>query len=201
MRVSAAFLLVFLSALPGFRPGDVTVQAFGPATAGHRYPQHPAGGDDDPLDVASDLDPRFLYTDDLNDPLADLRDVYGQPDYPMGVPEVGAHGDILNGFSLVSGFDVGLNGYHGNVMAAVSCPEKCLCTGTSVDCSGQNLTAVPKGISPLTTGLDLSMNNLQKLPEDTFKEMTSLRELRCVGNNLTRLPKKLFKYNTFLQLL
>ncbi|XP_055900191.1 leucine-rich repeat-containing G-protein coupled receptor 5-like isoform X3 [Biomphalaria glabrata] len=83
--------------------------------------------------------------------------------------------------------------------ASVTCHSKCLCNGALVDCSGQNLTSVPRGIIPGTIKLDLSMNNIQDFHEDDFINMTSLQELRVVGNKLTSLPKRLFRNNPFLQ--
>ncbi len=36
---------------------------------------------------------------------------------------------------------------------AITCPSACSCVGSSADCSGKALTAVPAGIDPLTTSL------------------------------------------------
>ncbi|BFZ15769.1 hypothetical protein BsWGS_18807 [Bradybaena similaris] len=82
------------------------------------------------------------------------------------------------------------------------CPDTCLCVdGTQLLCVGKNLSSVPRGISPLTTSIDLSMNSIHTIPDDSLAHLHSLQELRCVGNNLTDLPPRLFKHNKFLRLL
>ncbi|XP_059160983.1 uncharacterized protein LOC131944404 isoform X2 [Physella acuta] len=81
----------------------------------------------------------------------------------------------------------------------VVCHEKCLCHDTEVDCSAQNLTSVPKGISPDTKKLDLSKTKIRSLNVSDLAHMPNLLELRVVGNNLTSLPKNLFKNNPFLK--
>nr|KAI8760186.1 hypothetical protein BgiMline_007339 [Biomphalaria glabrata] len=45
--------------------------------------------------------------------------------------------------------------------ASVTCHSKCLCNGALVDCSGQNLTSVPRGISPGTIKLQSPVGGQQ----------------------------------------
>uniref|UniRef100_A0A8C0G7F2 Leucine-rich repeat-containing G-protein coupled receptor 4 n=1 Tax=Chelonoidis abingdonii TaxID=106734 RepID=A0A8C0G7F2_CHEAB len=71
------------------------------------------------------------------------------------------------------------------------CPASCSCDGDGgVDCSGRGLTAVPEGLSAFTHALDISMNNITKLPEDAFKNFPYLEELRLAGNDLSFIHTK-----------
>ncbi|XP_030416067.1 leucine-rich repeat-containing G-protein coupled receptor 4 isoform X3 [Gopherus evgoodei] len=71
------------------------------------------------------------------------------------------------------------------------CPASCSCDGDGgVDCSGRGLTAVPEGLSAFTHALDISMNNITKLPEDAFKNFPYLEELRLAGNDLSFIHMK-----------
>ncbi|XP_076450179.1 uncharacterized protein LOC143286487 [Babylonia areolata] len=85
----------------------------------------------------------------------------------------------------------------------VPCPGSCVCTerGLRVDCSGQNLTRVPREIPAGTTHLDLSMNNISTLPDNAFAHLTSLQDLRLASNKLQSLPKRIFRKNRFLSTL
>ncbi|KYO21935.1 hypothetical protein Y1Q_0000589 [Alligator mississippiensis] len=71
------------------------------------------------------------------------------------------------------------------------CPAPCSCDGDGgVDCSGRGLPAVPDGLSAFTHALDISMNNITKLPEDAFKNFPYLEELRLAGNDLSFIHPK-----------
>ncbi|XP_053576365.1 leucine-rich repeat-containing G-protein coupled receptor 4 [Bombina bombina] len=66
------------------------------------------------------------------------------------------------------------------------CPAPCHCDGDgAVDCSGRGLVTVPEGVSTFTHSLDISMNNITKLPEGAFKGFPYLEELRLAGNDLS----------------
>ncbi|XP_063294637.1 leucine-rich repeat-containing G-protein coupled receptor 4 [Pelobates fuscus] len=66
------------------------------------------------------------------------------------------------------------------------CPVPCRCDWEGgVDCSGRGLIAVPEGVSAFTHSLDISMNNITKLPEGAFKGFSDLEELRLAGNDLS----------------
>uniref|UniRef100_A0A8C5QAL9 Leucine-rich repeat-containing G-protein coupled receptor 4 n=1 Tax=Leptobrachium leishanense TaxID=445787 RepID=A0A8C5QAL9_9ANUR len=66
------------------------------------------------------------------------------------------------------------------------CPVPCRCDWDgAVDCSGRGLIAVPEGVSAFTHSLDISMNNITKLPEGAFKGFPYLEELRLAGNDLS----------------
>ncbi|KAM3851874.1 leucine-rich repeat-containing G-protein coupled receptor 4 isoform 1-T1 [Vipera latastei] len=71
------------------------------------------------------------------------------------------------------------------------CPASCSCDGDGgVDCSGRGLTAVPEGLSAFTHLLDISMNNITRLPENAFKNFPYLEELRLAGNDLAFIHPK-----------
>ncbi|XP_019332443.1 leucine-rich repeat-containing G-protein coupled receptor 4 isoform X2 [Alligator mississippiensis] len=74
------------------------------------------------------------------------------------------------------------------------CPAPCSCDGDGgVDCSGRGLPAVPDGLSAFTHALDISMNNITKLPEDAFKNFPYLEELRLDANHITTVPEDSFE--------
>ncbi|KAM4748557.1 leucine-rich repeat-containing G-protein coupled receptor 5 [Rhinophrynus dorsalis] len=78
-----------------------------------------------------------------------------------------------------------------------SCPSLCQCEQDGmmllrVDCSDRGLTALPGNISVFTSYLDLSMNNITKLPSNALHNLHFLEELRLAGNDLTYIPKGAF---------
>ncbi|XP_051913161.1 leucine-rich repeat-containing G-protein coupled receptor 6 isoform X1 [Hippocampus zosterae] len=72
--------------------------------------------------------------------------------------------------------------------AATLCPSPCQCEQDTifimVDCSELGLASVPTDISPLTTYLDLSMNNISEIQPRAFHQLHLLTELRISGNRL-----------------
>ncbi|XP_071623015.1 leucine-rich repeat-containing G-protein coupled receptor 5 isoform X11 [Heliangelus exortis] len=76
------------------------------------------------------------------------------------------------------------------------CPTPCRCEQEGVllraDCSDLGLTAVPANLSVFTSYLDLSMNNITKLPSNRVHNLRFLEELRLAGNGLTSIPKGAF---------
>ncbi|NXC81622.1 LGR5 protein, partial [Cercotrichas coryphoeus] len=76
------------------------------------------------------------------------------------------------------------------------CPAPCRCELDGVllraDCSDRGLTAVPADLSVFTSYLDLSMNNITKLPSNPVHNLRFLEELRLAGNGLTYIPKGAF---------
>ncbi|XP_060621994.2 leucine-rich repeat-containing G-protein coupled receptor 4 isoform X2 [Anolis sagrei] len=74
------------------------------------------------------------------------------------------------------------------------CPAPCSCDGDGgADCSGRGLTALPHGLSAFTHSLDISMNNITRLPEDAFKNFPYLEELRLDANHITAVPEDSFE--------
>ncbi|XP_054255979.1 leucine-rich repeat-containing G-protein coupled receptor 5 [Indicator indicator] len=76
------------------------------------------------------------------------------------------------------------------------CPAPCRCEQEGMlvraDCSDLGLTAVPDNLSVFTSYLDLSMNNITKLPSNPVHNLRFLEELRLAGNGLTSIPKGAF---------
>ncbi|XP_049647964.1 leucine-rich repeat-containing G-protein coupled receptor 5 isoform X2 [Accipiter gentilis] len=76
------------------------------------------------------------------------------------------------------------------------CPAPCRCEQEGMllraDCSDLGLTAVPANLSVFTSYLDLSMNNITKLPSNPVHNLRFLEELRLAGNGLTYIPKGAF---------
>ncbi|XP_075602873.1 leucine-rich repeat-containing G-protein coupled receptor 5 isoform X2 [Balearica regulorum gibbericeps] len=76
------------------------------------------------------------------------------------------------------------------------CPAPCRCEQEGMlvraDCSDLGLTAVPSNLSVFTSYLDLSMNNITKLPSNPVHNLRFLEELRLAGNGLTYIPKGAF---------
>ncbi|KAM9343913.1 leucine-rich repeat-containing G-protein coupled receptor 6 [Pholidichthys leucotaenia] len=71
---------------------------------------------------------------------------------------------------------------------ASPCPSPCQCEEDGiyimVDCSEMGLSSVPSSLSPLTTYLDLSMNNISEIQPRAFHRLHLLSELRISGNQL-----------------
>ncbi|XP_054844379.1 leucine-rich repeat-containing G-protein coupled receptor 5 isoform X2 [Eublepharis macularius] len=77
-----------------------------------------------------------------------------------------------------------------------SCPAACHCEPDGmlvrVDCSDLGLTSVPANLSVFASYLDLSMNNISKLPSSSLHNLRFLEELRLAGNGLAHVPKGAF---------
>uniref|UniRef100_A0A8C3EFH9 Leucine rich repeat containing G protein-coupled receptor 5 n=1 Tax=Corvus moneduloides TaxID=1196302 RepID=A0A8C3EFH9_CORMO len=87
-------------------------------------------------------------------------------------------------------------GARGGAQRPRGCPAPCRCELDGVllraDCSDRGLTAVPANLSVFTSYLDLSMNNITKLPSNPVHNLRFLEELRLAGNGLTYIPKGAF---------
>nr|XP_033808792.1 leucine-rich repeat-containing G-protein coupled receptor 5 isoform X3 [Geotrypetes seraphini] len=76
------------------------------------------------------------------------------------------------------------------------CPAACHCEEDGrllrVDCSALGLAELPANLSLFTSYLDLSMNNISKVPSGSLHHLRFLEELRFAGNDLTYVPKGAF---------
>ncbi|XP_042323452.1 leucine-rich repeat-containing G-protein coupled receptor 5 isoform X3 [Sceloporus undulatus] len=76
------------------------------------------------------------------------------------------------------------------------CPAPCHCEQDGmlwrVDCADLGLRGFPANLSAFTSFLDLSMNNISKLPSNLMHNLRFLEELRLAGNGLTHVPKGAF---------
>ncbi|KAG5281995.1 hypothetical protein AALO_G00051090 [Alosa alosa] len=89
---------------------------------------------------------------------------------------------------------------HGTQSASLPaslCPAPCQCQEDGilliVDCSELGLSAVPGNLSPLTSYLDLSMNNISEIQPNAFHNLHFLSELRLSGNHLRHIPGLVFQ--------
>ncbi|XP_051891035.1 decorin-like [Pristis pectinata] len=73
-----------------------------------------------------------------------------------------------------------------------SCPARCRCHITVVQCSNLGLTKVPAYILPDTTLLDLQNNKIRELKDKDFKNLKNLLILILVNNRLRRIHSKAF---------
>ncbi|XP_041835604.1 leucine-rich repeats and immunoglobulin-like domains protein 1 [Melanotaenia boesemani] len=68
------------------------------------------------------------------------------------------------------------------------CALNCTCSGDSVDCSNQELTATPLDLPVRTVSLNLGHNKLTSINVEAFANLPNLRELRLDHNELTSIP-------------
>ncbi|XP_051515733.1 leucine-rich repeat-containing G-protein coupled receptor 6 isoform X2 [Myxocyprinus asiaticus] len=84
------------------------------------------------------------------------------------------------------------HGLPGAAVPVKQCPSACQCEEDGifllVDCSEQGLHAVPIELNPLTSYLDLSMNNISEIQTNAFHNLHFLSELRLSGNHLRHIP-------------
>ncbi|XP_076460570.1 slit homolog 2 protein-like isoform X2 [Babylonia areolata] len=73
----------------------------------------------------------------------------------------------------------------GTCMIDRECPRDCVCLGTSVDCSGRGLTAIPGAIPLYTTELKLATNQIKRISADgLFKRLPNLQLLDLSENDI-----------------
>jgi len=65
-----------------------------------------------------------------------------------------------------------------------SCPEKCVCRSSTVDCSNQGLTDFPTDVPRDTVKLDLSYNELTAVPAGSLSGLPYLRILQLDNNQI-----------------
>uniref|UniRef100_A0A673H4N6 Slit homolog 2 protein-like n=1 Tax=Sinocyclocheilus rhinocerous TaxID=307959 RepID=A0A673H4N6_9TELE len=76
---------------------------------------------------------------------------------------------------------------------AQSCPSQCSCSGTAVDCHGQNLRSVPRNIPRNAERLDLNANNLTKITKADFAGLRQLRVLQLMENKISSIERGAFQ--------
>uniref|UniRef100_A0A8C1EVK8 Slit homolog 1 protein n=1 Tax=Cyprinus carpio carpio TaxID=630221 RepID=A0A8C1EVK8_CYPCA len=76
---------------------------------------------------------------------------------------------------------------------AQSCPSQCSCSGTAVDCHGQNLRSVPRNIPRNAERLDLNANNLTKITKADFAGLRHLRVLQLMENKISSIERGAFQ--------
>uniref|UniRef100_A0A452SVD6 Slit guidance ligand 1 n=1 Tax=Ursus americanus TaxID=9643 RepID=A0A452SVD6_URSAM len=69
-------------------------------------------------------------------------------------------------------------------LGATACPALCTCTGTTVDCHGTGLQAIPKNIPRNTERLELNGNNITRIHKNDFVGLKQLRVLQLMENQI-----------------
>uniref|UniRef100_A0AAY4CMR8 G-protein coupled receptors family 1 profile domain-containing protein n=1 Tax=Denticeps clupeoides TaxID=299321 RepID=A0AAY4CMR8_9TELE len=90
-----------------------------------------------------------------------------------------------------------LRGAHGAGAPLAPCPPPCQCQESGmlllVECAECGLSSVPDSLSPFTSYLDLSMNNISEIQPEAFQNLPFLSELRLSGNLLKHIPGPVFR--------
>lgn len=81
------------------------------------------------------------------------------------------------------------HGYYGKQTV---CPDNCLCDGRTYDCSDNDLSVIPSGISIAAKSLDLQKNQITELSNHPFSKLRLLRILNLGFNSLSQI-----NYNDF----
>ncbi|XP_035167742.1 slit homolog 1 protein-like [Oxyura jamaicensis] len=75
---------------------------------------------------------------------------------------------------------------------AAACPPLCACSGTTVDCHGTALRAVPKSIPRGTERLELNGNNITRIHKNDFSGLKQLRVLQLMENQISMVERGAF---------
>lgn len=75
---------------------------------------------------------------------------------------------------------------------ANSCPEKCICRASSIDCSNKGLVSIPLSIPRDTVKLDLSYNEITVVPANSLSSLPYLRILQLDNNKIQCIDKEAF---------
>ncbi|KAK6482147.1 slit-like protein 1 protein-like [Huso huso] len=67
---------------------------------------------------------------------------------------------------------------------ASACPALCTCSGTTVDCHGLGIKAVPRNIPRNTERLELNGNNITRINKNDFSGLKYLRVLQLMENQI-----------------
>ncbi|XP_058798231.1 protein slit isoform X2 [Phymastichus coffea] len=74
------------------------------------------------------------------------------------------------------------------------CPTSCTCNGATIDCSNENLTAIPKDLPIYTSTLLLKNNAIEKIKaENIFEKLPELQHLDLRGNRISRIEAGAFE--------
>jgi slit protein 2 len=76
--------------------------------------------------------------------------------------------------------------------AGEPCPNKCQCSGTVVDCSGQGLQIIPADLPAGTTSLDLSYNHISSITKEDVDSFQSLTTINLAHNGITCIGEESF---------
>uniref|UniRef100_A0A3Q2XQI2 Slit homolog 1b (Drosophila) n=1 Tax=Hippocampus comes TaxID=109280 RepID=A0A3Q2XQI2_HIPCM len=76
---------------------------------------------------------------------------------------------------------------------AQACPAPCSCLGSTVDCHGLGIHAVPRNIPRGAERLDLNGNNLTVITKSDFSGLKHLRVLDLSENAIQAVPRRAFR--------
>lgn len=77
-------------------------------------------------------------------------------------------------------------------LRAHGCPALCTCSGTTVDCHGLGLKAVPKNIPRSTERLELNGNNITRINKNDFSGLKQMRVLQLMENQINTVERGVF---------
>ncbi|XP_040213346.1 leucine-rich repeat-containing protein 3-like [Rana temporaria] len=81
--------------------------------------------------------------------------------------------------------------------AVSPCPKSCQCSdnngGIVVQCSSRNLEEIPIDLPMETVSLKLDANRIHQVPNNAFKDLTSLQELDLSKNSIEKIELSAFK--------
>lgn len=78
-------------------------------------------------------------------------------------------------------------------VSPLDCPDKCICTSTTVKCLHQNLISIPQPLPANTTALFLNGNNITHLTEDSFPApLEFLKDLYLSENQIEQVDPGVF---------
>lgn len=87
-------------------------------------------------------------------------------------------------------------------VSSLECPHKCICPGTTVECTNQNLTFIPQPLPASITTLILTGNQLLNLTKESFPvRLDMLAELYLSGNLIEQVAPGVFHNLPGLRLL
>jgi len=79
------------------------------------------------------------------------------------------------------------------ITMAKGCPSQCRCRGNQVDCSGRQLTRVPKNLPTSVQELLLQRNNLTQISGRDFNYLTELTRLNLEYNHISVVHQRAFE--------
>ncbi|XP_063788310.1 leucine-rich repeat-containing protein 3 [Pseudophryne corroboree] len=84
-----------------------------------------------------------------------------------------------------------------HLQVIVSCPKSCQCSDNSgsmvVHCSSRDLEEIPLDLPMETVSLKLDANKIHQVPNNAFKDLTSLQELDLSRNSIEKIELSAFK--------
>ncbi|XP_078421417.1 slit homolog 1 protein-like [Cetorhinus maximus] len=77
-------------------------------------------------------------------------------------------------------------------ICTTACPALCSCAGTTVDCHGLGLRAIPKNIPRNAERLELNGNNISRISKSDFLGLRHIRVLQLMENHISSIERGAF---------